>query len=324
VIAAVAAVWAIGLGVVDRAAPTVTRVYHDASPAARLERRPVLFIVSYEASDWASHGESGALLARATPIAVVEPNGELRVPLPSGGEPDARSAAERMFVDTYYRAGNVIRILRGGSNAGMMRIVDAAHREGALPTGRGSYDGPDPSVDVAAAGKETLLLGVSDPRLAAPTTGSEPMRASDRVVAAHLLRRAVADRYPEARVDEAQEVRVRAVDLDRDGHREVIAWAALRVRTEPQKQADVACFLIAETRDGSASYRTAFSYVAGGLDDPEGASKYSYVDQVDLSAAIHDEVVVSHKRADGQQYLVLRRGQEGWREVYRSSVVSGE
>jgi hypothetical protein len=316
VVTAVAAVWAIGLGLVDRAAPRADHVSFEASPSARLERRPALFVIAHD-SGISTLGQPGSLPARAVPIAIVEPSGELRAPVP--GESEARGTALRTFADTYFQPGSLIRILQGGAAAGSMRIVDATDREGPLPVGRGACEGPDLSAMAPTVGDETVLLGVSDPRLSAPKTGVAPLRSADRAVVSQLLRRLVAGTYPDAHVESVDAVRIRAVDLDRDGRRELVAWGLCRIRTNAKQHADVGCFLLAEPQDDNASsYRAAFSLVG---DRPEGSRcLYSYVDQVNLSAAPYDEVVVGCAK-DGRHFLVLRRGGDGWREAYRSQVV---
>jgi hypothetical protein len=322
VVAAVIAVWAIGLGIVDRAAPRKARVSIEASPTARFERRPALYVVTQHQSTAQAGDAPAAHPVRAIPIALVEPNGELRAPLPAMGESETWKVAERMFVSTYFRPGSLIAILQGGASAGIMRIMDVADRDGPIPTGRGVCEGTDLSSMAPTVGTDTVLLGVSDPRIGSSKPGIEPMRASDREVAVQLLRRAVIEHYPDAHVDGLDAVRVRAVDLDHDGSREIIASAVVRIRTSPQQHAEVGCFLIAEPRsEGAGGYRTACATVGDKAADAESRCLFSYVDQIDLSAATYDEVVVGCAKAD-RHFIVMRRGDEGWRETYRSPVAS--
>jgi hypothetical protein len=321
VVTAVAAVWAIGLGIVDRVGPRTERVSYEASLTARLERRPVLFAIVRNPGHSSADGESGTFPAQALPIAIVEPNGELRPPLPAADGTEAWAAAERSFVDTYFRPGALIRILQGGANAGSMRVVGVTDREGPMPIGRGPCEGLDFSLFAPTVGAETILLGVSDPRLGAQTTGIEPMRASDRVIAIQLVRRAIAEKNPEAHIEAVDAVRVRSVDLNRDGRHEIIASALVRIRTSPQHHTEVNCCLVAEPRDESDTpYRTGLAYSGAGSGLAENVCQYTYVDQVNLSNSRYDEVVLGCVK-DGRHFLVLRRGDDGWHEVYRSPVV---
>ncbi len=322
VVTAVAAVWVIGLGVVDRIGPRNERMAYEASPTARLERRPVLFAIVRNPERAPADGESGVVPAEALPIAVVEPNGELRAPVPAAGAAETMVASHRLFADTYLRPGSVIRILQGGTSAGSMR-VDSIDHEGPLPTGHGTCAGLDLSFLAPTVGDDMILLGVSDPRLGARTTGIAPMRASDRVIAFQLLRRVIADQNPDAHIEDLDAVRVRAVDLDRDGRHEIITSAIVRVRTSTQPHAEFGCLLIAEPRDegDDSAYKTGLAYGGEKPDETRSSCQYTYVDQVDLSESRYDEVVLGCAK-DGRHFLVLRRGSDGWREVYRSPVSS--
>jgi hypothetical protein len=321
VVTAVVAVWAIGLGVVDRVVPRTERASYEASPTARLERRPVLFAIVRNPGHASADNESGAFPAKALPLAIVEPNGELRAPLPAADGSEAWVAAEQSFVDTYFRPGSLIRILQGGANAGSMRVVSTADREGPMPTALGSCEGLDLSLLAPTVGDETILLGVSDPRLGAQRTGIEPMRASDRVIAVQLIRRTIADKNPDAHIESVDAVRVRSADLDRDDRHEIIASALVRIRTNTRAHKEISCCLVAEPRDeGDAPYRTGLEYSGEGAEAPESSCQYTYVDQINLSASLYDEVVLGCVK-DGHHFLVLRRMDDGWHEVYQSPVL---
>jgi len=315
VVAAVAAVWAIGLGIVDRAAPHPRRISYDASPTARLERRPVLFVIMRDETAVPPGAKPSSIAARAVPIALLEPSGELRPPISSSEDSTKRSAATSAFVDTYLHPDSALRLLQGGAAAGAMRIVESDD-SGPLPAGWGVCEASDRS---ALAQSGATLLGISDLRFGSARSGDEPMREADRAVVSALLRRVVTDQYPGVHVEAVDEVKVRAVDLNRDGRRELVATAQARGRSGSRATPTVDCFLIAELADDT-NYRVAFASVVERPAEAEDSSILTFVDQIDLSPADFDEVVV-RSALPGKQYRVLRRDVGGWREVYVSPVV---
>jgi hypothetical protein len=313
VIAANVAVWIVFLGLLDRAAPTAG-VRFVASPSADVERRPVLFAVSREAS--AGTGDA-RLIATATPIAVVEPDGDLRPPLAEAAGPEERERRSKSFVETYYPSGAALKLLRGGVDAGVLHAQSVSRAGDAPPVCRGACEGPDLSQMPAAT--PDFALAISDHRFGAPASGVRPMRESHRAAAERLLRQAAADRHPKGGVEEIKLVRVSAADLNHDGRAEIVASGALSVRLDAKSTLGLDVFLIAEpVGEGPAGYKIAFARIdrePEGL-EPSSAGGYRYVDQVDLSPAEYDEVVVRGARAGAPAYVVLRRGAAVWAEVY--------
>jgi hypothetical protein len=116
--------------------------------------------------------------------------------------------------------------------------------------------------------------------------------------------------------------RVSAADLNRDGKPEIVASRLLRIQIDARHQINVDIFLVAEPGGGvgEAEYETAYVHISGapGSADTPALGAYSYVDQVNLSPSDYDELVVSNSRAGSSSYLVLRRGETAWGEVYQT------
>ena len=318
---AIAAVWGVLLGLADQAAPP-SAVRYAVSPTAHVERRPALFVVSREVSTVPNAGGDSPLVGVAVPIALLEVNGDLRPPLPQTAGPDERAANVRVFGETYCRPGSAVTLLRGGANAGVLRFQEIVPPVGPQqPVFRGVCTGPDLSY-MPSAETVHFALGISDHRLGSPASGTQPMRATHRAVAEQLMRRAAAERYPKAAMEDVGLARVSAADLNRDGRPEIVASRVLRVHLDARHQINVDIFVIAEpgAMAGEAEYTTAYIHISGapGSADTPALGAYSYVDQVNLSPAHYDELVVSNSRAGSSSYLVLRRGGTVWGEVYQT------
>ena len=320
-VGAIIAVWAVFLVFAYQATPP-SAVRYAVSPTARVERRPALFVVSREVSTIPNADGDSPLIGVAVPIALLEANGDLRPPLPQAAGPDERAANVRVFGETYCRPGSAVTLLRGGANAGVLRFQEIDPPVGAQqPVFRGVCTGPDLSY-MPAAETVHFALGISDHRLGSPASGTQPMRATHRAVAEQLMRRAAAERYPKAALEDVGLARVSAADLNRDGRPEIVASRPLRVHLDARQHINVDIFLIAEPVGGAgeAGYETAYIHISGapGSADAPALGAYSYIDQVNLSPSDYDELVVSNSRVGSSSYLVLRRGGMAWGEVYQT------
>jgi hypothetical protein len=165
------------------------------------------------------------------------------------------------------------------------------------------------------------LLGVSDPRFGAASSGARPMTASHREAAEGLARDAVRERYPEWQVESVGPARVRVADLDRSGRPEVLASLAVALRAGSGREATVSLFLIGEPDASDPDRPFRLAYVAAReVSDP--GDGFAFLDQVDLTPAPADEVVVRSDEGGYARYVVLARAAAGWHEAVVTPPVS--
>jgi hypothetical protein len=309
VIAAAAMLWALALGVLDQGPAPATRF--SSSPAARVERKPVLFAVRMRAQDNAADA-----VATAVPVASVDAGGVLGPAVPTASTDDARRAISTAFAEDYFANGAPLRLLYGGAVAGALRFGGAGDASGMVPTARVSTDATS-RADVLTSATDDLLA-ISDLRYGAPTSGARPMRESHRASVEQLARAAVRDRYPGWQVESLDLVRVRVADLDRKGAPELLASLTARLRGDARRVTVVSMFLIGEPAGGE-TFRLAYVTT---LEEPEAGEGFVFVDQVDLTASPFDEVVVRTETRGGARYVVLERGSDGWTEAVATPLVS--
>lgn len=307
VIAAVVAVWGVALVFMDRS-PSVPGRF-GASPTARIERRPAIFVVHCRVAETRGGGD-GTLMGEATPVALVEPSGELRPPIPEGG-----AGSRAAFRDAYYTPNASIRLLAGGAEMGRL-VVDRALSvdEGDL-VGRGACSGSGGST-LAGGPPIRVMLGVSDQRVGALESAQRPMRASHREAAARLLKSEATARVPTARLDDLSALRVRVTDLNHDGRPELVVTGLVAGRDADGRSVRLHGLLIAEPGPGEGSYQPAYTCLEPDAGD---AGHCEYIDQIDVSPAEYDEVVLDIGQGAERTYAVLRRDGDGWREVFRGT-----
>ena len=315
-VGAMLAVWALGLGLVGRSNPDTGGATFQASPSARVERRPALFAITWERRG--ANAGPGAL-GLATPIALVEPGGAIVPPI-SARTDETALAESRAFSATYYEPSDGLLLLRGGAAAGDVRISGEVRMLGQLPVvavaGTGPIDlGP---LDV----NTTTLLAISDRRFAGHATGVRAMRDEHRSAVDIATRQILRDRFASSFVVDEGLAKVRVADLDRDGRTEVLASRIVRIRDTTGTLESVALFLIAEPEGLSATeesgYRIAF--VALQVVSEGGPSAaIVFIDQADLTSAAHDEVILRLDDGNTFRYVVLRRDQTAWSQVSSTS-----
>jgi hypothetical protein len=307
-----AVVWAAALFVIDRRfAPQPHGI--PVWPATRAERRPVLFVVHVVPPVTEGSNPVGSAL----PIAIIEPNGVLTAPLANATTPQERVAAAARFLDSYGAPGTVLKLLRGGADAGTLRLFDSVEPGSALPLLPGSCEGLN--VPETIAPQEFLVLAVSDLRFGAATSGSRPMRAVDRTAADVAARRYMAEEYPSVTIEDLGRATVSAVDLNRDGRAETVASRTVRFRDGSGRRA---LSLLQIVEPGTQQSERVISYSISFVlpDNATAESGYWFVDQVDASPNEFDEVVISASLPDRRAFLVVRREPKGWQDVYRLTI----
>ena len=317
VIAAAAASWAIALGVLDRGATPAPTGTFAGSPAARVERRPVLFVVR-------SRPDGGADSPTvALPIASVDPGGAVRPPVPLASTDESRRAIAATFAADYLGNGTPLRLLYGGAVAGTLRFAGPSPDVDPLAA-RVASD-PTSRADVLTTSTEDLLA-MSDMRYGASASGARPLRSTHVAAVEQLARTVARERYPNAQVESVDIVRVRVADLDRAGAPELLASVSVKLRFDAHRETTAALFILGEaagTGSTSASGGDGVhpAYVLA-LDTAGAGDGFAFVDQVDLTASSFDEVVVRADQGGASRYLVLERGRDGWSEAASTPPVS--
>jgi len=317
-VAAMLAVWALGLGLVGRTRPDVGGISFQTSPSARMERRPALFAITWDRSG--SNAGPGTI-GVAVPIALIEPGGAIVPPIAARSD-DAAQAEGRAFAAIYYKPTSELLLLRGGAAAGDVQVVSDVMMLGLLPVAQVEGSGP---VDLGPLDPDaTTLLAISDLRFAGRPTGTRAMRDEHRTAVDVASRQILRDRYPGHTVVDEGLARVRVADLDRDGRAEVLASRVVRLRDQSGILENVVLFLIAEperlpTVEESA-YRVAFAALQVFSDNGPHAD-IVFIDQADLTSASFDEVVLRLDEGDASRYAVLRRDQTAWSQVSSTTPV---
>ncbi len=309
---AILAVWAVGLGVLDRSRPEAGSVSFQTSPSARVERRPALFAITWNRSGAnAGPGTIGV----ATPIALVEPGGAIVAPITARTDEDAL-AEGRAFASTYCKPSTGLMLLRGGAEAGDVRFVGDPTMVGSVPVVPVAGSGP---LDLGPLDVETTaVLAISDRRFAGRSTGVRPMRDEHRSAVDAATRQILRDRYPTRVVVDEGLARVRVADLDRDGRTEILATREVRLRDESGGFERVAVFMIAEPERAQSATKPGYRVVFVGLQlfrDAGPAADIVFIDQADLTAAEFDEVIVRLDDGETSRYAILRRDQTTWTQV---------
>lgn len=313
VVAGMAAVWAVGLGVIDRSIPEQAAQTFQSSPTARVERRPALFAVTW----YGSEGASGpGMVGVAMPVVLVEAGGALISPVTEGVDASRAASQARAFVDTYVEEGTGLLLLRGGAAAGDVRFVGGPIASGQVPAI--PVSGASPGMLGPDDATSTTLLAISDRRFAGRSSGVRGMRDQHRAAVDEATRQIMRDRFPSREVVDEGLARVRVADLDRDGRPEVLASRDVRVRESNGTAEHIALFVIVEPEqvvpNGSTEYRIAFVAMQAYADEARRAS-VTFIDQADLTSLVYDEVVVRLDDGDVSRYAVLRRDQAVWTQV---------
>jgi hypothetical protein len=315
VVVAMAAVWAVGLGVVDRTFTPAPRRY-SASPTARVERRPALFV--FQRTEDAAAGQS-AVPGYALPLAVVEPSGALRPPFDDPTPTVDGRAQMRAFRAIYCAPGVPIQALGNGAAAGSLTFEPegpADEATGVWVRGACQLAGSaDPTLDA-----DGLWLAISDTRFGRAVSGASPMRAIHRAAVETMTKRLLKERFADRHVDEEGPAEVRLADLDHTGHPEILATRTVRLRDAGGRLSVVSIFFVGEALGDADSFHAAFAVTSeGGASEENG---YDYVDQIDLTPAPFDEIVIRHRSGDTSWYGVLRRDDDGkWREAYTAGPI---
>lgn len=306
------AIWAVVLGVVDRARPDAGGLSFQASPSARVEQRPALFAVTW---DRAGSNVGPSTIGIATPIALVEPGGAIVSPIVARSEEAALTEA-RTFASTYYKSASSLLLLRGGAAAGEVRFVGDPLLDGLVPVVPVAGTGPSDLGPLVV--EATTLLAISDRRNAGRLSGVRPMRDEHRAAIDTATRDILRDRFPTVTIVEESVARVRVADLDRDGRTEVLASRVIRMRGESGIVENALLFLICEPDRTPAAGETGYrvSYVAMQVyADDSPRSEILFIDQADLTSADFDEVILRIDEAGTSRYAVLRRDQTVWTQV---------
>lgn len=317
VVAAIAGVWAVALGILDTQSPIVDPNRYGGSIRNRVERRPVLFVVAAPQDEPAA---TSATTVTAVAIAVVEPGVVVRSPISHAGSADDQTRELRAFSDTYFAASETVELLRGGALAGSMRFAGDARTGDSLPVARlmSVVPGQSPGIE-----REEVLLAVTDRRIGASSSGVRPMRESHRAEVDQLARRIFRDRFPGTQIDGDLTMRVRVADLNRDGQPEILATVSARLHAEAKPVERANLFVIAESiADGTSDPSVRSTFVMTSVaPDPVEPDLVTFVDQVDLSPDVYDEVVLRIASDDSAEYLVLQRRGPEWFEVFASDRV---
>lgn len=316
VLLAIAAVWAFGLGIIDRIGPD-PGAERDAGFLDRAVRRPVLFAVHRTAVP------EGRTVGLAIPLVAIDTNGALRPPVQSGGS-DVKSRIEvGKFVAAYCGSDARLFVLSGGALAGTARFSRPEVLDANLPI---VTIEADQSTQTSTFGNMPGdALGITDVRFCTPTSGARPMRARDQAAADQLVRAVIKQRYAGWQIAApALSPRVRLADLDRSGGADLLVSCTVPMQEGERRTFDVVVFLIGEpVTPGAAdgAYNVVFTATRD-MPPDEGSGGYEVVDQVDLSPAPVDEIVVRSNLNGLTQYAVLQRSEDGWREVYTSGAIT--
>ncbi len=314
-IVAVVLVWVVALGVLDRAYTPPASARYSTSPTAHVERRPVLFAICPRRGD--DQRDGAEAIGVALPIASIDPSGGLLPAVPVRSD-ERRQADLAAFVATYCSEGTALRVLYGGAFAGTLYFMGAPDLDTTLPEARVGYGAADPVDIVENAAND--LLGISDPRFGAASSGARPMQATHREEVERMIRAAVRDRFPHWQFESAGLARVRVADLDRSGESEVLASATVQLRVDAKRETTVVLFLIGEPTPAGSDEPFRLAYFAA-RETSDAESGFAFLDHADLTPAQFDEVVVRSDEGASVRYLVLQRGVDGWREAIASPFV---
>jgi len=306
------AVWAFGLGVLDRMRPDEAGTSFQSSPSARVEQRPALFAVTWDRS---GTNVGPGTIGIATPIALVEPGGAIVSAIVARSE-DAARAEARKFAATYFKPSTGLLLLRGGAVAGEVRFVGDPLLDGFVPVVPVAGTGPNDFGPLVV--EATTLLAISDQRATSEQSGIRPMRDDHRKAVDTAVRQVLKDRFPSCEIVDEGLARVRVADLDRDGLAEVLASRFLKFRGESGLIENAVVFLIAEPERvpvaGETSYRIAFASMrVFAIDGPR--PDIVFIDQADLTSSEVDEVVLRYDDGATSRYAVLRRDQTVWTQA---------
>ena len=312
VIVATCLVWAFALLVLDHNSPIPERRRFGASARAHVERRPVLFVVMAPAG---SDDTGSPITAHA--LAYVERGGLIRPVIPRSWSGPDRERGMREFAETYFASDQTVELLRGGAAAGTLRLAGEMRVAELIPSARltpvGQTRGP-------GLEREETLLGVSDARLGAPSSGVRPMRESHRAEVERIARRIAKDRFTTWQIESEDVARVRVADLNRDGLPEILASLTLRLRGENRTTQTAEIFIICE---GSQNGEYRETYVATGIGETGKApASLSFVDQIDVSPEPFDEVVLRRTDGASSEFLVLQRRDGAWAEIFASDSIA--
>lgn len=221
---------------------------------------------------------------------------------------EASEAATGAFIKEYFRAGRQYPLLFGGGEAGSVTVQKYAEQgcvglnaEVALQTG-------------ARLGGQVQALAVSSPQLAHEPTSRRAPTDAERAKALELARTAYAKNGVGASLVKRMEVEnLTATDLDRDGRAEMVGNFRVR-RGEGDDFSAHTLFIIFEP-EGDGFKAALIWYHRGGQEGSEEGR--AFVDQLDLDGDGVAEVVAAGSYYESNDYIIYKKQQGRWREVYR-------
>jgi len=255
--------------------------------------------------------ESGEKMAKRKGDLVLHPvlvirRGRLVEPPCPDPEQDQYTPASARFAARYFRAGKQYRLLFGGSDAAVIRIVsddrDTVNFVAtARPIGSFALRGP------AALATDSAALGHKKPSRRAATAAQ---RRQAVALAAGIFRR---HGLPARSVRKMQVLNLTAGDLYGDGRTELIgSFQVFR------REAEQNLFVIFEPR-GSGFRTSLVQYHPSKDPDREDAQTETLVDWLDLDGDGTAEVVTESGYYESADYAIYRRRGGRWRVVYEGA-----
>ena len=216
-------------------------------------------------------------------------------------------AANKAFINEYFRAGRQYRLLSGGGDAGTLTVLKYAE-QGCVGLNA------DVNVQTSAhLGGKVQALAVSSATVGRQPSSRRAPTDAERASALMLARAAYSKNGVSAALVKKLEVEnLTATDLDRDGNFELVGNFKIENNTG-QSENSYALFMIFEPEGGG--FKPALTWFHhGGESDSE---ERSFVDQVDIDGDGIAEVIVAGFYYEANDYVIYKKRQGRWVSVYQ-------
>ena len=255
--------------------------------------------------------------ASIVPFVIID-RGQFKQPV--GGDSDAAEISS--FANTYYPEGRKYRVLFGGDEAGSLTIKksnkDSECAKNSADVMLQSQVKLNRNVMALVTNSDSLGVGKNTRR--APTQ-------SERAALMPLVQAAYKQKgVPVALLPSLTTVNLTALDLDSDGHAELIG--SFVVKKQGTSPARYAMFLIAEPQ-GNSYKTTVLQYerftnkeIMGGAEITaieNGVYLERLVDQLDLDGNGTNEVITVTDGFEGDTYHIYKKQGDTWNKVYEFS-----
>ncbi|MBC7929805.1 MAG: VCBS repeat-containing protein [Rubrivivax sp.] len=220
---------------------------------------------------------------------------------------DGDDKAINSFVGEYFKEGRQYRLLSGGGEAGTVTVKKY------LEPGCVGLVAEASAQTRVRLGGEVRALATSSTTIGRQTTSRRPPTDTERALALEFARLAyVSNGVGDAHTNRMEVVNLTATDLDGDGKFELIGSFNID-RVKGQAADGYALFIIYEPQ--GELIKPALTWFHNG-----GEAEYEdrrLVDQLDVDGDGIAEVVAAGHYYESNDYIIYKKRQGRWREVYR-------